>query len=130
MEIDFKKGVAFLAEPELELNLIPRVLYLFASFVKFEPGKKIEWAEERAMQKSLVKESRHFIHCNMVGHKNCHLFAVREKSKISLGISVKEINAVPMSNVFLMCTGEADLIKLQNTSRKWYEEWFLIFEFI
>ena len=53
MEVDFKEGGAFLAEPELDANLIPGVLSLFASIVKFEPGKKTEWAKDTVVYDAL-----------------------------------------------------------------------------
>ena len=53
MEIDFKEGGAFLAEPQLDPKIIQGVLSLFASFVKFESGKKTEWTKDSVVYDAL-----------------------------------------------------------------------------
>ena len=53
IEIDFKEGGAFLAEPNLGAKNIPGVLDLFASLVRFEEGKKTEWIKDPAIYDAL-----------------------------------------------------------------------------
>mmetsp|Transcript_20564 Transcript_20564/g.32365 ORF Transcript_20564/g.32365 Transcript_20564/m.32365 type:complete len:362 (-) Transcript_20564:1468-2553(-) len=54
IEVDFKEGGAFLAEPGLGAKHIPGVLDLFASLVRFkESGKKTEWIKDSAVYDSL-----------------------------------------------------------------------------
>lgn len=53
IEIDFKDGGAFLAEPDLGVKNIPGVLELFASLVRFEEGKKTEWIKDPAIYDAL-----------------------------------------------------------------------------
>ena len=49
IEINFKEGGAFLAEPTLEAKHVPGVLDLFAALVRFESGKKTEWIKDSAI---------------------------------------------------------------------------------
>lgn len=53
LEIDFREGGSFLAEPDLNAADIPKVLHLFASLVRFESGKKTEWMRDAAVYESL-----------------------------------------------------------------------------
>lgn len=53
MEIDFKEGGTFLAEPNLDPKHVPGLLSLFASLVEFESGKKTEWIKDAAVYDTL-----------------------------------------------------------------------------
>lgn len=53
LEIDFKEGAVFLAEPNLEAKFIPGILELMAELVRFESGKKTEWTKDHAVYESL-----------------------------------------------------------------------------
>ena len=53
IEINFKEGGSFLAEPDLKATYIPGVLDLFASLVTFESGKKTEWKKDAAVYDAL-----------------------------------------------------------------------------
>ena len=53
LEIDFKGGGAFLAEPELDSKHVPSVMKLFVEFVRFHEGKKTEWKKGHAVYDAL-----------------------------------------------------------------------------
>ena len=53
IEINFKEGGSFLAEPDLKAKYIPGVLDLFASLVRFDSGKKTEWMKDAAVYDAL-----------------------------------------------------------------------------
>eukprot|EP00956_Cyclotella_meneghiniana_P040674 scaffold202164_cov66-Cyclotella_meneghiniana.AAC.2 len=53
LDIDFKGGGAFLAEPELESKHVPGVMKFFAKLVLFREGKKTEWKKDHAVYDAL-----------------------------------------------------------------------------